>query len=229
MDMGNNADTNNYSIYLKTYFMKKLKCKVIMLPQPQQRSDFTILSKQLSNGKLVLSNGRIFGEVIPQHLYFISDRGSKKGEWTLFGNSLNGELKDFIGGKPIKAKYDYGSNGIYNFKIEATTDKSLGLPIIPESFVEEFVKHQCKSAEVYIKMNDALDIPDQYIPENSKGPIDGWNKREVIIVPCKNSWNREEMKKEMYNAWVVSADIERDKIGIFPNAIAFSIWFNKNY
>lgn len=200
--------------------MEKLKCKVIMLPQPQQRSDFTILSKQLSNGKLVLGNGRIFGEATPQHLYFISDRGSKKGEWTLFGNSLNGELKDFIGGKPIKAKYDYGSNGIYNFKIEATTDKSLDLPPIPNSFIEEYVQKEGKIKEVNIEMDGSFGFHDSdtWWEPKTKG-----KEREVIILPTKDSWNKEEIKA-LYDEWIKESAKPRQNTSMY-----FHEWLDNNY
>lgn len=59
----------------------------------------------------------------------VSNVGSSVGDLTLFPNSNNGETKwdECISTMIIKAKYDYGSNNAYNFKVIERSSKIKGI------------------------------------------------------------------------------------------------------
>src|ERR1700679_357711 len=116
--------------------MKQVK-KVVILP-----------TENLSNiwkddrSSILFYNGRqsrTMGHHHNQHLYILSDDGSKIGEWTIFTSTHNDTIEEY--NSPIKVEYDYASNGLYNFKVIASTDKSITPNSwIPDSFVETYVK-----------------------------------------------------------------------------------------
>lgn len=114
--------------------MNKLECQVIAIPQ--QKRNFTLFGKA-KDGQLVFTNTSTFDKIIPHQLYFISNRVSNKGDWTIFANRTNEEIISY--NLPVKAICDYGTNGMYNFKVEASTDASLNLPFIPVLFLETYV------------------------------------------------------------------------------------------
>lgn len=80
-----------------------------------------------------------------QHLYFISDDEVKKGDWSL--NIISGTLTNWIG----------DSNTSH--KVIASTDPSLGLPLIPRSYIQEYVNSNGSITDV------GLEMEEQY-PEN---------------------------------------------------------------
>jgi hypothetical protein len=53
------------------------------------------------------------------------------GSWVLFPNTCNGQIKDYTGCMPIKTKWTYATNGVYNLRVVASYGKRLeGLPLI---------------------------------------------------------------------------------------------------
>ena len=56
-----------------------------------------------------------------------------KGSWITFTETKDGAIIAYL--QPIKSTLDYAANGLYNFLVVASSDKSLGLPLLPE--VEE--------------------------------------------------------------------------------------------
>jgi len=72
-----------------------------------------------------------------QHLHLVSEGEIRGGDYYIDTISLR--LSQSKGGNPPGVSYP----PIYK-KVEATTDKSLGLPLIPQSFIEEYVQKQGK-------------------------------------------------------------------------------------
>lgn len=163
----------------------KLECRPVLLPGAKT----PILLSDI--GSLHISQLNIGNH----HLYLVSDREIKKGDWFLSDDRdrvlespiyrvekcievKNGWLYGNILGT------DLGYNSTYSKKIEAATDLSLELSDIPTNWIEEFVFKQGKIDKVYIKMY--------------KGPIDyeyhfvykgGENQNEVIILPTAENQN----------------------------------------
>lgn len=172
------------------------------------------------------------GILEPLHLYLVSDREIKEGDWYM--NTLAGRLhKSNDAGPP--------PNDGYFKKVEATTDKSLGLPLIPQSFIEEFVQKQGKIDKV--KIAYAYDAGGK----DDHGPLlqlTGWAKHlveeagepielhkdsvEVIILPIKDSWNKEDMKKAYEDG--IKEGIHYNKLSEWETqGWTFNEWFDKNY
>lgn len=129
-----------------------IDCKPVMLPVTGVVSiDHTLW---LNAGGRILHTHTSTPEVLqPQHLYLVSEEGSEVDDWTIFTNSSNGKITGF--NLPIKAKSPYASNGVYNLKVIATTDKSLSLPLIPNSFIERWVNEQGKIDKVRVLITEA--------------------------------------------------------------------------
>lgn len=110
--------------------MDKLKVYPVMLPTKNNSRLF------IRNGEIeYASTGALLAYDPPkwltQHLYFISDIEIKEGDWVLEKET----------GKVTKIVHTAGVTK-YGKKIEATTDPLLGLPFIPQSFIDEYVKAQ---------------------------------------------------------------------------------------
>jgi len=87
------------------------------------------------------------GYLVPQHLYFISNEEIKEGDWVY--HYLNNELYQLFGIYklyPVKLEFIK--------KIVATTDPSLGLPAIQQSFLKKYVTAQGKIDEVELEMEE---------------------------------------------------------------------------
>lgn len=156
----------------------------------------------------------------PQHLYLVSDMEIKEGDWCYHRSH-----EPYTVGKASKQTImHWGCK-----KIEATTDKSLGLPLIPQSFIEEYVQKQRNIGKVYISFEESYQIPDCYDEqqwrEESVEEKRKYIRKEVIILPVKDSWNREDMK-QAYNAGLIEGNRGENKDYI---PWEFDEWFDKNY
>ncbi|MCK9273206.1 hypothetical protein M0P65_06700 [Candidatus Gracilibacteria bacterium] len=84
-------------------------------------------------------------------------------------------------------------------KVIATTDPSLNLPLIHQSFIEEYVEKQGKINELMINLIDVGGeewMGDDYTGEpywNEILKVEVNKDNEVIIHPVKESWTREEI------------------------------------
>jgi len=144
-------------------------CKVIMLPT-KDRSSLGVNENQIPNGRY---DPAVYHEA--QHLYLVSEREIKEGDWCIYPNRIIGKLSHPYDGKTF----------INSKKIEATTDPSLGLPVIPQSFIEEYVAKQGNVKEVMVEMmNDEVFVYDEQSERNNT----------IIISPVKESWTREEVR-----------------------------------
>jgi hypothetical protein len=77
------------------------------------------------------------------------------------------------------------------FKVLATTDSSLGLPLIGQPFLEKYVEKQGKIDEVMIEMECLRRISDT---EHEYGVKVRTSDKTVIIGKVKDSWTKEEIR-----------------------------------
>ena len=199
--------------------MDKLKCKVVMLKSEHlSKDDKPVICKYNNNFLEIDYEPLLVKDPVAQHLYFISDREIKEGDW--FIDVTRDTYK-----KPFLCDLGPTNNFILtkniNFpiegckKIEATTDSSLGLPLIGKSFIEKYVEKQGTIKEVMIEMVEIVNCPENhhrvnleiapyvdsitYCPKCVKSFIPKTRKdNTVIISPIKDSWTREEVKEAIY-------------------------------
>lgn len=221
----------------------KLKCKVIILPRTQGSGTYgDIIKDERGDMRLWLNQGEAFNDYFhkAQHLYFVSERPIKEDDWFLDVTSVVKCIRRDInttGSKNPIINSLYDASGAEWFsddaigKIEATTDKSLGLPLIPQSFIERYVSEQGRIEFVTIQINkkhipgvvDCGD-PDLY---------DGNNfKYEITIIPTKDFWDRDEFKGQMRLAFAegyLRAAQKYDPVETILTPKKFDEWFDANY
>lgn len=183
--------------------MNKLLCKPVMLSTKDKSFFF-----ETTNGEITLTSA-IHPNYLNhnwnhQHLYLVSDREIGPYEWFYASDHMSINKNEWKNSKALKQEFPW-----YH-KIEATTDKSLGLPLIPTSFIEEYIQKQGKIDKVYIRT--------QTFSNGESLVFYKVTDREVVVMPVKDSWNREEFKFEMACAF-----------GAGKSTGLFSEWFNKNY
>lgn len=148
------------------------------------------------------------------HLYLVSEEEIKEGDWCYDSNWVKvfqvGELDEveLYSNEPRIYKKNHCK------KIESTTDKSLSIPLIPNSFIERWVNEQGKIGRVKVLMDD------------------GWLQLsfhslsflQVIILPTEDKmYSREEMKG-FYREYI------KHLIDMpLPEGLPFDEWFDKNY
>lgn len=132
------------------------KCNVVLLPQNKKGWDkgeiITLSPTELDIAKADSSSG-LYNTVAPdnfvyqaQHLYFCSDDEIKEGDWfiniitnRIFGPATYADVENRRDGKD------------YMVKVVASTDSSLGLPLIPQSFLQEYVRSNGNIKEVWLE------------------------------------------------------------------------------
>lgn len=189
----------------------ELICRSVMLITSTFSSKEQILWKN-SNGHILFTCSSTPAGLQPQHLYLVSDREIKINDKYI--NTFTDKIE----------KNDSNEEGIDDIykKIEATTDKSLGLPLIPQSFIEEYAQKQGKIDKVKIHIRgEGYCLAGMPITEEN----------EVIILPIKDSWNRDEHRQGIiaginwYRNWICP-----DKpFSLDPEAIEFNDWFDEKY
>ena len=113
----------------------------------------------------------------------------------------------------ISTKNEGTKNHVFCRKLIATTDKSLSLPLIPQSFIQLFVEKQGKIDKVRVDMS-----------EIGKYEIGAF--QEVIILPIQEKmYSREEVKAIAMETWRIG----RQEPEIFQKDYGFSKWFDTNY
>lgn len=187
-----------------------LLCRVLILPN---RGDFYPLFKTNKMGHIGYSNRQYPDKETSQHLYLVSDREIKEGDY--YWNSISGSIH--------KNLCSDSSNWDKLFKkVEATTNISANLPLVPKSFVEEYVGRQGKIDTLkleYIPTTGAESIiPPHTLARNELN--------EVIILPIKDSWNREELRDAMKRAAQRYGSSELQDQFVQSE---FNKWFDKNY
>ena len=205
---------------------KGLLCKVIKFPQEKLKGEVQLPSLCIGTPELGLRYTDIkfsYLETKYYHLYLISNRKIKQDDKCL--DPEGGQLplvftckenledeQDVIIDTEGKVRYtNCDPHQVY--RIEASTDKSLGLPLIPQSFVKEYTQKQGKIDKVYLKLCNGdilLHMDEGGYPSNG----------EVIILPIKDNWNREELREITRLAY---------NLGVLAKTQEFDEWFEENY
>lgn len=157
----------------------------------------------------------------PQHLYLVSNEKIGLGDWI-----VDIEYK-WVGTAKKRHLDNPDVNEVYK-KIVATTDKSLPLPPIPNSFIERWVRWQGDIAKVIVQ-TEIVDLPQENLPDQDWIPtrrlkLTPYPGNEVIILPIEDkTCSRKEMKDavEAYREYVV-------RTGLL-DAPSFQAWFDLNY
>ena len=197
-----------------------LRCSVVML-DASKASEITLII-MVGDGSLAYNSQKLNSSFdkfnVNKHLYLISNREIKEGDW-LYSNITNSFCQR------INMADGYNKN-VFK-RIEVTTDTSLNLPLIPQSFIEKYVSVQGNIKEVMIEIVDNRN--EEWFGDNETGqPF--WNSKieiktrkdnTVIIHPIKDNWNREEVKAIAKTAW----DIREAGALAFDD---FEDWFNQS-
>lgn len=162
------------------------KHKLVMLPTEKA----TKLYITGTLGELICDSKEKVRVAHGQHLLILSDEEIKEGDW-VYSNKGTLNIQQ-VSQKTFHDKRNYGWK-----KIIATTDKSLGLPEPPQSFITKYV-------EEYNKGNVITDVMveyDDFTSNNGVNLNDGYHVSLVInkdntinIKSIKNSWNIEEIE-----------------------------------
>lgn len=110
----------------------------------------------------------------PQHLYQLSDEGIQDGDWIIIPNSRN--IPHYVDGEISLASMFLETWK----KIIASTDKSLGLPIISDEFIQEYIDNYNNPSkqkwddiiDEYANNNDEIEINHlaDWLKENYEAP-----------------------------------------------------------
>ena len=168
---------------LKTNVMEKLKCKIVMLPTEKATWPNCLWLNKIS-GILHLDTSYnhkpqtidpIGDGILPQHLYFVSEREVIINDYYIVELYSIGNSRTSIGFRVEQCESIIDVCWVNNitgdktrhikncFKVEATTDPSLNLPLIPQSFIEKYVEKQGEIDEVMIEIIEDIGI---YIPSD---------------------------------------------------------------
>lgn len=171
--------------------MQGLKCSVVMLPHQKQGDIYPLDIRAaertvFKDNKNKLITGLPFVYIdqplIPQHLYLVSTREITEGNWICDSINIARTGYDNVGhisSRPWR-------------KIEATTDPSLNLPLIPQSFVEKYVEKQGQIGEVLLESYYSVMMGYNPLLSSERVKVRAQD-RTVIIHKVKDSWNREEV------------------------------------
>lgn len=191
--------------------MKTKKFAVVMLAT--DKSELYLADNILIKTSIPLSKNKEHN-LVPQHLYFISDEEIKEGDHILcmYGNTIDTWS--------IHTDYQMASGHECCKKIIASTDKSLKLsttddiyegflksiPQIPESFIKAYIKAYNEGnviKEVELEMKTVRDVS---MPDEALHYRGGWrdiittnSSNEVqIIHSSKDSYTREEVTNLLF-------------------------------
>lgn len=201
------------------------KCKVVRLPTTSSTDTWGGIVSDERGNLFYLHAGSIAKGHVPQHLYLVSDDEIREGDW-VYVESID---KD----NHIAQSNTANRHGAYETfsKIIASTDPSLKLPGISQSFLHEYVKAQGRIDEVELETNRMLHdcIYKDAVEHNS---VTAYNKtlklmnNEVIIsksipeevydsVMSKPSLdlNEEDLMKEMSKS---DLELEQTIIKLYP-------------
>lgn len=196
----------------------ELICTPVMLPGDGP------VSKDRDTGILSVRKMKSHVEGFHHHLYMTSEQEIKKGDWIY--NWLNNDLTTAVSFPWIQLHLKHLK------KVIATTDKSLSLPLIPSSFIEEYVTKQGEidKAKLQRREND---------PSKPLISMDSFELDYVIILPIEDkTFSREEVIDFMVMAIMndnSSAPYTIEELKQeFPNKFNHKIsdikgWFNKHY
>lgn len=140
-------------------YITQLYCNVIILPT----EDWTNLYMNTKSKKLGFINIKTPANLQKeanynknQHIYFLSKR-----EIPINGYGWHEVIPDEI----HKMEFGFKDPENYNqlYKVEASTDASLGLPVISESFIKDYSQHSESMSKIIVELwDDVLNISKIY-------------------------------------------------------------------
>lgn len=204
----------NKQTKVKQVMKTKVKCKVVMLPtdNPNYSANNANQLGKYKNGTLLFCKGfdkEIESIYQPQHLYIVSNEKIKEGGYVYIGNIEENPFNSFV--EIITDKSNINIANELGFKVIASTDKSLGLPLVSEDFIKAYCKVEGKIDDVMVEYNN--DCP----KTNSNNEIsitkvkDNFTREEVVQCltkilyhSSKNSYTSMNMreKSEFLNKWI---------------------------
>ncbi len=161
-------------------------CYTGILKAPVNKLTFTgdSLQKEEKSEKLSYTQNEILWEkcvsagYAPQHLHIISDRYPQLGDYVTNGKEVN--------------RIDVEPTGVFAnvWKIEASTDKTLGLSAVPKDFIETIIKRDGSNPVYYIKFNsggyaNAMHMDSGTPPDEPKVCVDE-NNQIIFVAPCES-------------------------------------------
>lgn len=203
--------------------------QVLMLPQNKKGWNkgeiITISTTEIDIAK-ANSNSGLYNAVAPnnfiyqsQHLYFTSNEEIKEGDWYIDDAS-------FVR-RPITSDLTYWSVRKEYKKIVASTDSSLRLPCIEDSFIKEYVKNNGSIKEVSQHnmdiagraIFDLLKPANEEFSKPSAPPLtpasfEGYTHREMLTAD-----NIEGASKKLYYVFNVTGGFARTRFEIETNEI----------
>lgn len=150
-----------------------LPCQVILLPA----KDKTSLIKTKLGGLMYFKEQFLKDDC--QHLYFISYSPIEGGDWC-----VNQQYHNLMQVKSKNQVANLEDINTFMLKVEATTDTSLGLPLIPQSYIEWYVDNYNK------KQGNIKEVTIPLIPGTNQFYIDNF---KIVLYKPKQSWSREEI------------------------------------
>lgn len=147
--------------------MEKMKCKVVLLKHEQ---GILTLGEEIQWNIPGAFRGTKF------HLYFSSNEKFKVGDYYVRISLSSNEL-----GKSTNL---LGNEDPYSKKVVATTDTTLNLPLIPQSFIEKYVESNGSIKEVEIEMTYVF---------GRLQPVVADYQNNVTILQPKETWTRDEV------------------------------------
>lgn len=101
-----------------------------------------------------------------------------KNSWAIFPDTTNGKITKY--NPPVKCKWDYGVNGVYNLLVVASSDASLGLPLLPA------IEKDNREKIYNIIANNHANHSDDY-------PMVEASVNEILEVVSANKYTEEDM------------------------------------
>lgn len=167
-----------------------------------------------------IKSGQV-GENTDSHLYLVSNEEIKTGDWVV----ISRWLKDDYSSNPVRKVDDkpFNNAGWFNstdcndvFKIVATTNKNLELPLIPQQWFKDYCKNPVTSVMVkFLPIICTGKFTEGFC--NKCGAKDNhlidycWattGEQMVLLSPVKQSWTMEEIMFWLENNIPVSSGYE---------------------
>lgn len=178
-----------------------VQVQVVMLPTKNKTNLWQDENNQLHCSIANYGNYRL-NEAVNQHLYLITDEEIREGDWIIDGKINRNNHTIFQIRKEQVHAYNkiakiMNESTLKHFivkKIVASTDLSLGLPDIPASFLQEYVKSNGKIDKVGLE-TEYLNGWSKLLVEKANDPIGLHtrlkltDKNEVIVHADTDNWN----------------------------------------
>lgn len=190
---------NELNLISKILTMGKMKCKVVCLTTNDTVMNGIQIIKNNENNELRLPltgvelRRLVAGSAVwkAQHLYLVSDEAIEVGDiWMKPTGKINISACSTVAFN--NPEWLNSSDCVHIKKVVASTDTSLNLPSIPQSFLEKYVESNGSINEVEIEMTSS---ELEYVTSWDVA-VNIW--KEVIISQSKESWTRDEHCTDMY-------------------------------